>query len=116
MAASFEYFGSTATIAPPQPARPVQPAPQAQATTATAVPVRPYMQRLAESTLFNASVTLLVFAAFVYSAGATLAWFPLGTVTPDQDFGLWFGTIAGVLAASGAITGILAAAVVRVQQ
>lgn len=95
------------------PTAPTLTAPQATATTAQA---RPYMQRLAESLLFNASVILLVFSAFVYSAGTVLAFFPLGAVTPSQNFGLWFGTIAGVLAMSGAVTGILAAAVVRVRQ
>jgi len=89
--------------------------PTAPTATATTVQARPYLERLAESTLFNASVILLVFAAFVYSAGTVLALFPLGWVTPSQNFGLWLGVIAGVLAVSGAITGVLAAAVVRVR-
>lgn len=107
----FDVFDQmvAAAAVPPQP---TPTAPQATATTAQA---RPYMQRLAESTLFNASVMLLVFAAFVYSAGTVLAFFPLGAVTPEQNLGLWFGTIAGVLAMSGAITGILAAVVVKVR-
>ncbi len=96
---------------------PTAPTPTAApAATATTAQGRTYMQRLSDSLLFNASVILLVFAAFVYSAGITLAWFPLGAVTPEQDFGLWFSTIAGVLAMSGAITGIMAAAVVKVRQ
>lgn len=87
--------------------------PTAAPQAATAMQMRPYFKRLAESTLFNASVILLVFAAFIYSAGTVLALLPLGWVTPEQDFGLWFGTIAGVLAMSGAITGVLAMAVLR---
>ncbi len=107
------YDFSSPFITPTAPANTAAPtAPQPTATTAQA---RPYLDRLAENKLFNASVILLVFSAFVYSAGTVLAFFPLGAVTPAQNFGLWFGTIAGVLAMSGAITGILAMTVVRVR-
>jgi len=113
-AKGFDYYDQITAAVHPSPTptattATATAAPQAATTTAT----RPYFKRLAESTLFNASVILLVFAAFICSAGTVLALLPLGWVTPEQDFGLWFGTIAGVLAMSGAITGVLAMAVLR---
>jgi hypothetical protein len=77
---------------------------------------RPYLQRLAESRLFNASVILGVFASAVYSIGTVLSMFPLGRVLPLQNFGLWLSVIAGGLAAAGVITAMLATAVMRVRQ
>jgi hypothetical protein len=77
---------------------------------------RPYLQRLAESRLFNASVILGVFASAVYSIGTVLSMFPLGRVLPLQNFGLWLSVIAGGLAAAGVLTAMLATAVMRVRQ
>lgn len=91
-------------------------APTAPSATAPATTARSYWQRLADSHLFNASVILLVFAATVHSCGTLLALVPLGQVTPSQNFGAWFGVIAGVLAGAGVLTGMLAAAVMRVRR
>lgn len=84
--------------------------PAAPAATQTARP-RPYMQRLAESWSFNASVILAVFAGVVYAIGVFLEPFPLGQVTPVRNFGLWLGVIAGALAVAGAMTAVLVATV-----
>lgn len=92
-------------------------APQAAptATIAAARQGRPYMQRLADSRLFNGSVILAVFSSAVYSIGTVLDMFPLGRVTGAQNMPLWFGTIAGGLSLAGVITALLAAAVLRVR-
>lgn len=89
---------------------PTAPAPAA-ATTAQA---RPYMQRLADSLLFNASVVLAVFASVVYLLGTILGAFPLGQVTGAQNMALWLSVIAGALAVAGAMTAVLVVTVVRV--
>lgn len=95
---------------------PTAPTPTAPAATATTAQGRTYMQRLAESTLFNASVVLAVFASIVYLLGTILAPFPLGQVTPSVNLGMWFGVITGGLAVAGGMTAVLVATVVRVTQ
>jgi hypothetical protein len=107
----FDTYDLTGTmIAPPTPAtRPAAP-------VASTQQARPYLQRLAESRLFNASVILGVFASAVYSIGTVLSLFPLGRVTGVQNMGLWFSVIAGGLAAAGVLTAMLATAVMRVRQ
>ena len=81
----------------------------------TAPQARTFMQKLAANRVFNAAVVLLVFSAAVYSIGTVLMWFPIGSVLPSQNFGLWLGVVCGGLAAAGAITAILTAAVLRVR-
>ena len=86
------------------------------AAVVTAQTGRPYAQRLAESRLFNGSVILAVFASALYLLGTFLDWFPIGQVLPFENFGLWFGVVAGGLALAAAMTAVLVATVLRWRQ
>jgi hypothetical protein len=108
-ARTFDIYDLSSPMVTPYP-------PQTAATAASTQPTRPYLQRLAESRLFNASVILLVFAAVLYLVGTMMAGFPLGRVTGVQNMGQWLSTIAVGLLVAGSFTALLVATVKRVMQ